>query len=410
MSRPKVLYLLGNLSGGGAEYTFLEFARFSQQFDSSVFAFSVNGELSDEFSEVHRHTDGVHHYLGASAHFIPRNLYGIYNKWRKRRWSARCAEFCRDFELDLECSALINPSMVGRLHSLIERVRPDVVVTSMMDIGGSFAMSVALHSWDVKPKWVVWEANYPQAKFDDWGLVKTTPQQIFTSFYASADRVIACSKGIAQWLVASGGVDREKVTTIYNGLRASFRTNRRRTFDPAVPVFVSVGRLHRQKRHDLTIRAFKRVAKVYPNSQLYVLGEGADRQALERLVDDLGLCGNVRMPGHVDTVSLLLRATGFVLASDYEGYPNVLLEAMGLGVPCIATDCPTGPSEMIQTEGEGILLPLGDEMALAEAMLTFVRSPELADQVGENARSWARNRAIEDTARDFEEVYSEVLA
>jgi glycosyltransferase involved in cell wall biosynthesis len=150
-------------------------------------------------------------------------------------------------------------------------------------------------------------------------------------------------------------------------------------------LIVAVGRLIDQKGFDLLIAAFARIVSQLPDWRLVVLGEGHRRAELERQVISLDLGGRVALPGVVrDTHSWFRRAGLFVLSSRFEGFPNVLLEAMATGAPIVATDCPSGPSEIVRHDHDGLLVPIGVG-PLAEAMLKLCRAPDERARLGANA-------------------------
>jgi len=143
------------------------------------------------------------------------------------------------------------------------------------------------------------------------------------------------------------------------------------------PAFVAVGRLDPQKGFDLLIESFGTVLSRLPEATLTIFGEGKERLHLERLVERLGLKGKVSLPGTTDKPGGWAgNGNIFVLSSRYEGFPNVLVEAMYAGYPVISFDCPWGPSEILTDASSGILVPDRDTDALAEAMLRLGQSPE----------------------------------
>lgn len=135
------------------------------------------------------------------------------------------------------------------------------------------------------------------------------------------------------------------------------------------PYFLAVGRLAPVKRHDLLLRAFAELVIVHPELHLYIAGSGEQEQFLHKLRQDLALEQHVTFLGQVQNVRpWLQQATALVHPSDYEGFPNVLLEAVAERCPIIATDCPTGPAEIVQQGTNGFLVPVNDQKSLSHAM------------------------------------------
>lgn len=150
---------------------------------------------------------------------------------------------------------------------------------------------------------------------------------------------------------------------------------------------VNVGRLNSQKNQELLIKAFSDVVKKHPDYTLVIYGEGDDRSKLENLVNELGLVDKVMLPGSTDRVMDEIRdATAFVLSSNFEGMPNALIEAMALGLPVISTDCPSGgPSFLINHEHNGLLVPVRNLPAMADAIKKIIEDRELAIRLGAEA-------------------------
>ncbi|MFZ1752681.1 MAG: glycosyltransferase family 4 protein [Caldilineaceae bacterium] len=148
--------------------------------------------------------------------------------------------------------------------------------------------------------------------------------------------------------------------------------------DPLLPAtIVSIGRLEFAKGHDLLIRAFASIAYQYPDWRIEIWGEGVARQELEELIRKLKLENRVFLPGLTrDSSAVLRNAKLFVLPSRYEGFPNVLCEAMAHGLPVISYACDYGPSEIIQHSVDGILVPPEDISGLADAMRQLIESPQ----------------------------------
>jgi glycosyltransferase involved in cell wall biosynthesis len=143
------------------------------------------------------------------------------------------------------------------------------------------------------------------------------------------------------------------------------------------PLLVAVGRLTRQKDFATLLRAFARLLKSRP-ARLVILGEGEERRGLEAEVDRLDLRDAVDLPGFRDQpYPLVARADLFVLSSRWEGSPNALTEALHLGVPAVATDCPSGPAAILPPER---LAPVGDVDALAGVMAEALSRPRAGEE------------------------------
>ncbi len=202
--------------------------------------------------------------------------------------------------------------------------------------------------------------------------------------YRRADLVVCNSLATGESLAADLGVPAVRVATIHNPVpvdhirRLATADIRHPYFERGVQVVMGVGRLVRQKRFDLLIRAFAEVRKREAGRvRLVIVGDGPERRSLQALASALGIADSTDLIGHQDNpYSWLKRAAVFVLSSDYEGFPNVVLEAMACGVPVVATDCPSGPNEIITDGIDGILVPAGDSMAMAAAIRDLLGDEE----------------------------------
>lgn len=197
-----------------------------------------------------------------------------------------------------------------------------------------------------------------------------------------AARFICVSHGIAAHMAAAVRVPRDRITTIYNPVvtpdlyaRAAEPPAHPWLADGGLPVVVAAGHLEERKDFATLIRAFALVASRRA-CRLVILGEGGLRPRLETLVRRLGLAGRVSLPGWIDNpFALFARASLFVLSSVHEGLPTVLIEALACGCPCVSTDCPAGPAEILRDGSFGPLVPVGDEAALADAMDRVLEQP-----------------------------------
>ncbi len=200
--------------------------------------------------------------------------------------------------------------------------------------------------------------------------------------YPRMDRIVAVSQGVAADTAALARLPLESIRVIRNpvitpelGQLATEPCPHPWFQKEGPPVILGAGRLQRQKDFPTLIRAFARVSQDRP-CRLVIIGEGSDRQALTDLVRQLGIQHQVDLPGfQANPLPFLAAADLFVLSSAWEGSPNVLTEAMALGTPVVATDCPSGPAEVLDSGRLGPLVPVGDIAALAEAMLATLDRP-----------------------------------
>lgn len=208
--------------------------------------------------------------------------------------------------------------------------------------------------------------------------------------YRRADAVVAVSKGVAEDVAKYLGLDQDHVTTIYNPIETkeietlSRESPNHRWFDSgAVPVILGVGRFVAQKDFPLLLRAF---AKLRERRQARLVLLGGDefsveqrehKQELSRLATRLGVQEDFDMPGFkVNPYPFLRKASVFVLSSRYEGFGNVLVEALLCGCPVVSTNCPSGPAEILSDGKYGMLVPVGDECKLADAICETLDNPE----------------------------------
>jgi glycosyltransferase involved in cell wall biosynthesis len=170
----------------------------------------------------------------------------------------------------------------------------------------------------------------------------------------------------------------------------------------APPVILGVGRLVKQKDFPTLVHAFALVRK-RRCARLVVLGSALDegktharRRELNGLAAELGVAADVRFPGSVpDALPYMARAAVFVLSSRYEGFGNVLVEALACGTPVVSTDCPSGPAEILDGGRYGVLVPVGDIERMAAAIGDALDRSPAKEQLRARARSFARDVAAE---------------
>jgi glycosyltransferase involved in cell wall biosynthesis len=198
--------------------------------------------------------------------------------------------------------------------------------------------------------------------------------------YPLLDHVVAVSQGIADSLKNDVGITRN-IEVIYNPVLSddTFQKANQRIehpwFNQDIPVILGVGRLEKRKDFPNLIRAFALLRHQRP-ARLMILGEGEDRGLIESLIQELALGDDVCLPGFVDNpYAYMKRADVFVLSSIFEGLPTVLIEAMALGTPVVATDCKSGPREILEAAAYGNLVPIQNPEALAKAIDETLNQP-----------------------------------
>ena len=302
------------------------------------------------------------------------------------------------------------PYVIGTLPALVaylERERPDAMLSALHwnTIVSIWANRLA----GVATRQVVSERNVLSREVD--GSTKRYMQHLIplvSAYYPRADGIIAVSDGVADDLSRVAGIARERITTIYNPTvtpdleaKAAAEADHPWFGDGGPPVVLAVGRLQKQKDYPTLLRAFAKVRERRP-LRLIILGEGKDRAAIEALIAELGLDAAVSMPGFAkNPIAYMARAALFVLASRWEGLPNVLIEALAVGCPVVSTDCESGPSEILEGERWGPLVAVGDVDALAAAMDETLEKPP--------DREWLRGGAQRFTLDRVADRYLEIL-
>jgi len=154
-------------------------------------------------------------------------------------------------------------------------------------------------------------------------------------------------------------------------------------------VIVSVGRLVKQKNQELIIDAFNDIKDKIPKYKLIIYGEGELRGKFIDKINELNLSDRIFLPGKVDNIKeKIYKSSLFILSSNYEGMPNSLMEAMSLGLPVIATDCPCGgPKSLVKNGENGVLIPVDGRKELSLAILKVIKNEEFSEKIQKNAVS-----------------------
>ena len=341
-SRPRLAFIINSLTAGGAERALVTLLA---SLSGRLTPFEVHLVLLDEEPQLHRVPGFV------TVHV-------------------------------LDCRGSIATS-VFRLRRLLRSLDPELALSFINR--SNYANVVAAIGTD--RGCVISQRNHTSRYFprNAEGMVH---RALVRWLYPRADAVIAVSDGVAEDLVACFGAPREKMSVIHN-VTGREDIERAAEEPPGVDLparyLVAIGALVPGKGFDLLVRALPLLPTAH---DLVILGEGPERESLAALVAELGLSGRVRMPGHLRNPYPVLKGAEALVAASYsEGYPNVLVEALALGRPVVATDCPAGPAEILEgraSEGApalgryGVLSPMGDFRALAEAIGLALAEPNRA--------------------------------
>jgi glycosyltransferase involved in cell wall biosynthesis len=253
-------------------------------------------------------------------------------------------------------------------------LRPNVIISTL---GLNLAVALARPLFPQGIRVILREGNSISAFLAEVARSSRTRaslyRRFYQTFYGRADTVVCQSNFMLEDLAASVGLPRSKMVRIYNPVDImkirALADQGTISYPGRGPHLISIGRLSYQKGYDILLNAFSRVRREHPGASLSILGEGEDRDDLERLARRLGLEGTVHFLGFQSNPYVHLKATDlFVSSSRYEGFSNVILEAMACGTPVVATDCPSGNREVIEEGVTGWLARAEDVDSLAETI------------------------------------------
>ncbi len=258
-------------------------------------------------------------------------------------------------------------TQVLRLRALLREERPAAIL-SFIDTSNILTLFAAL---GLGMRTIVAERTSPAVNRNvrqPWRLLRRL-------CYSWAVEVVAQTRDAALWLQRNCRVN---ALVIPNSLRElpELRLDRE-------PLIIGVGRLHHEKGFDVLLRAFAQIRAEFPHWRLAILGEGPERGSLERLRAELGLAASVDIVGEVRDVEIWMARAGLLVhPSRREGFPNTVLEAMGMGAPVICADCHSGPAELIQDGHNGRLVPVDDLERLVLVMRELLHDPQARARLG----------------------------
>jgi glycosyltransferase involved in cell wall biosynthesis len=300
------------------------------------------------------------------------------------------------------------PRLIWRLAQVYDKEKPDVVL-SFMNYANLIALLARKLSHN-KPRLLISEHDCVSVSHRDESKLFSYPKTwAIPRLYPEADAVVCVSRGVADDLVTHLKVPRQKIKVIYNPVDIGYVSSlaEEEVDHPyfttgETPVIIAVGRLTPQKGYPYLLKAFAQVAAKLL-CRLVILGEGEEGQTLKKLVRQLRIEKQVSFLGfRKNPFKYLAHSDIFVLSSLWEGFSLAILEAMTCGIPVISSRCPPGPDEIITDGMNGLLVPVADETALAEAMLRLLNDKSLSAKLAQAGRQRAEDFTLATIIKEYE--------
>ncbi len=309
--------------------------------------------------------------------------------------------------IDLEASRVVNS--LGRLGRYLAVKKPDILISAKERINIIALLAKILYKPKTRFIISIHINHSEQIKYQGASLYYRLLLMIAGLVYKRADRVVAVSRGVAADAAKLFKIPLEQIRVIYNPLVTPELAEKMREqadhpwfSDSELVLILGIGRLVQQKDFSTLISSFARVRQEIPQARLIILGEGSKRAALERKAAEMGLEEVIDMPGFVENpYSYLDRANLFVLSSAWEGFGNVLVEAMAAGTPVVSTDCPSGPEEILEGGRYGYLVPTGEPDQMADAIVATLKKPLPGEELQQRAMSFS----VEKILADYESLF-----
>jgi N-acetylgalactosamine-N,N'-diacetylbacillosaminyl-diphospho-undecaprenol 4-alpha-N-acetylgalactosaminyltransferase len=263
-------------------------------------------------------------------------------------------------------------------------------------------------------KAVISQRVEPNRQYASRGLIGKFILKASLMLYPRARRVVAVSEEIRKVLLFEYKLDPERVSVIPNPVDAKKLARQSKASSPScIPdkFLLHVGRMRlAHKAQDVIIEAFRLLHLKYKDLSLVIIGDGPDRERIRIQIKELGLQDAAIMMGWQDNVACFMaRAQVFLLSSRYEGWPNVLVEAMACGCPVVSTDCDTGPREILGDNEYGLLVPVDDYEAMALEVEKLLLDPEMKKKFSERGMERASHFQTEKIAARYITILKNLL-
>ena len=288
---------------------------------------------------------------------------------------------------------------IVKLRKKLNSLKPDVLIAHL-DIAIFLSLLATRFS---NQKIIIYEGTNPYLSKTN-RFVKAA--NLYLSFFSS--RVILQTHQIAKTFPV---YLQKKISVIYNPIKEPEELNQVTDYQKNLSRknIVSVGRLVPAKGYDTLLKAFSIFIEKHPDWSLTILGEGNERNKLEKLCYDLNIAKHVDLRGRVADPSLIAKdCSMYALTSNYEGLPNALCEAMVLGLPVISTKCKFGPEEIIEHGKNGLLVPVGDAESISQAFQKLADDVALCQKIGNGAKGIIHRCGINSVMNQWESVIKQL--
>lgn len=304
----------------------------------------------------------------------------------------------RVIDLETPLSKTVYFKKLFKLKRYLEVEQPAVLLANI-DYVGLANLARAIAKTPTKIIQVV-HSNLSREFHTIPGLGKFIKPLFVKHFYPQSDRLVAVSQGVARDLALISGIPLQDIAVIYNpvvtpdlAVKAQEPIDHPWFAPGEPPVILGAGRLMYQKDFATLIRAFAKVRQQRHSRLMIIGGEDNLRAELEALIHELGLDADAQLPGFAENpYAYMAKAAVFVLSSKYEGFGNVLVEAMATGTPVVSTDCEDGPAEILEGGKYGPLVSVGDVSALSQAILNTLDQPLEAHVLQKRAQAFTTDK------------------
>lgn len=286
--------------------------------------------------------------------------------------------------------------LIKRIHSIVKKHKIDLLIGFLTSANIITTLVANFCNLPV----IISERNnpYSQKISKIWELMRS-----FT--YPRANFVVVQTETIKSFY--SGKIKEDRLRILPNPISPEL-TYQRNANTKKENLILNAGRLTDQKAQDVLIKAFARIEKT--DWKLIIAGEGSNREKYEKLIQELGLGEKVLLLGRQKNIyALYNKSRIFAFSSIYEGFPNALIEAMHFGLACVSTDCPTGPSELIEDGKNGYLVPMNDDEAFAEKLTVLMNDSEESEAFGKLAKKAVEKLEVNTVAEKWNQLISNCL-